>query len=255
MSFSKIINKNIYIVLIVLFLTACISLFFPLKYKEGFELSNINIKKIEIKGNEWFHLSKLKLFSSSTELKYNDDFTLDITGNPKIYQNNPAVDGFDKLFDNDNSTILHSGTDQNIVFTINIKNPQKGLTSLYIRNRQNCCQSRINQFTLTLYDETDKVVWTKKLDDSSLTDPKSDYSVNYSFSIPAPTTTTAAATTTSPFLYFPTPAPTTMSSGPVASTSPVPIPLSPYTYPVSPNLEYGSPLLSSTTKNYIMFSK
>ena len=161
---------------------------------QSFLYGDSPISKIELRGgNNWLHMSEFNLYGPNNQpYTYNIDYTLDINTSPKFYRNiyissvvyiNPDYPpilppefGFQFLFDQDPVTFFHSGTNQNVVFTVQMKKPTY-ISKMVVRNREDCCWDRLSNFTFYLYNEKNEVVQSKKMDDSSLTTYQPDKSV------------------------------------------------------------------------------
>lgn len=153
---------------------------------QSFLYGEAPISKIELRGgNNWLHMSEFNLYGPNNQLyTYNTDYTLDINTTPKFYRNiyissmvyiNPDYPptlipefGFQFLFDRDPVTFFHSGTNQNVVFTVQMKKPIY-ISKMEVRNREDCCWDQLSKFTFYMYNEKNEVVQSKKMDDSSLT--------------------------------------------------------------------------------------
>ena len=143
------------------------------------------VSKIELRGgNNWLHMSEFNLYGPNNQLLvYNTDYVLDITTTPKFYRNiyissvvyiNPDYPpilppefGFQFLFDGDPVTFFHSGSNKDVVFTVQMKTPTY-ITKMVVRNREDCCWDKLMNFTFYLYDDKNNVVQSKKMDDKSL---------------------------------------------------------------------------------------
>ena len=130
------------------------------------------IKKIEIKGNDYLNLSEILLYDVDMKpYTYETDFTLDLISSPQFYKNNDIELGYQYLFDKNPATFMHSGSNKNIVFSINMIKPVF-LSKLVIRNRNDCCWERLANFTIYMYDADNKVIFSKVMNDPSLTSYK-----------------------------------------------------------------------------------
>ena len=113
------------------------------------------IKTITLSGQGILNLSEMKIYDTfENEYLYNKDFSVSTNSTPSFYNNDPAY-GFDKLFDNDPTTFFasHSQDHTNVVFTITFTEPAGvKVGKIFIRNRMDCCQPKINLFVLNLYD-------------------------------------------------------------------------------------------------------
>jgi len=121
----------------------------------------------------WLNLSELALYDNKDkQLIWQTDFTLAISTTPNFYI--PDM-GFDKLFDNNKYTVMSSGAEVNVTFTITFTNPLS-LSKMYLRNRSdiNQCIIRLKHYKLNFYD-----VYNNSLTDNILfKDIPSLYSAN-----------------------------------------------------------------------------
>lgn len=152
------------------------------------------VSKIELRGgNNWLHMSEFNLYGPNNQLLiYNTDYVLDINTTPKFYRNiyissvvyiNPDYPpilppelGFQFLFDGDPVTFFHSGSNKDVVFTVQMKTPTY-ITKMVVRNREDCCWNTLMNFTFYLYDEKNQVVQSKQMNDTSLISYQPDISV------------------------------------------------------------------------------
>jgi hypothetical protein len=133
------------------------------------------VSRIVLKGNNWLHLRDIQIIgNNNTPIT---DYTMDITGSPKFYLNNAAYD-FSQMGKNTFDGIFHSGTNNNVVFTITLKTPSV-IQMITIMNRFNCCWERLNSFTMYGYDAAGAELFSKKLDDPSLSNFKEGTQSNY----------------------------------------------------------------------------
>jgi hypothetical protein len=133
------------------------------------------VSRIVLKGNNWLHLRDIQIIgNNNTPIT---DYTMDITGSPKFYLNNAAYD-FSQMGKNTFDGIFHSGTNNNVVFTITLKTSSV-IQMIMIMNRFNCCWERLNSFTMYGYDAAGAELFSKKLDDPSLSNFKEGTQINY----------------------------------------------------------------------------
>jgi hypothetical protein len=133
------------------------------------------VSRIVLKGNNWLHLRGIQIIgNNNTPIT---DYTMDITGSPKFYLNNAAYD-FSQMRKYTFDGIFHSGTNNNVVFTITLKTPSV-IQMIMIMNRFNCCWERLNSFTMYGYDAAGAELFSKKLDDPSLSNFKEGTQSNY----------------------------------------------------------------------------
>ena len=152
------------------------------------------VSRIVLKGNNWLHLRGIQIIGNSNTQPITD-YTMDITGSPKFYLNNPADYDFSRMgykFD----SFFHSGTGNNVVFTITLKTPST-IQMISIMNRFNCCWERINSFTMYGYDAAGTELFSKKLDDPVLSNFREGTPSNYE----ANRSKNTAAYVISPFGY------------------------------------------------------
>jgi hypothetical protein len=136
------------------------------------------ISRIVLKGNNWLHLRNIQLINRNNVMyKANTDYTMDVTGSPKFYLNNPAYD-FSQMDKNTFDSLFHSGTADNVVFTITMKTPSV-IQSIGIANRFNCCWERLNSFTMYGYNAAGTELFSKKLDDPALSNFRQGTKKNY----------------------------------------------------------------------------
>lgn len=133
------------------------------------------VSRIVLKGNDWLHLRGIQIIGNSNTPPITD-YTMDITGSPKFYLNNYAY-GFSRMGDKFDS-FFHSGTGNNVVFTITLKTPS-AIQMINIMNRFNCCWERLNSFTMYGYDAAGTELFSKKLDDPSLSNFREGTPSNY----------------------------------------------------------------------------
>lgn len=133
------------------------------------------VSRIVLKGNDWLHLRGIQIIGNSNTPPITD-YTMDITGSPKFYLNNSAY-GFSRMGNNFDS-FFHSGTTQNVVFTITLKTPS-AIQMINIMNRFNCCWERLNSFTMYGYDAAGTELFSKKLDDPVLSNFREGTPSNY----------------------------------------------------------------------------
>ena len=134
------------------------------------------VSRIVLKGNNWLHLRGIQIIGNINTPSITD-YTMDITGSPKFYLNNPAAYDFSKMGDKFDS-FFHSGTGNNVVFTITLKTPSV-IQMISIMNRFNCCWERLNSFTMYGYDAAGTELFSKKLDDPVLSNFREGTPSNY----------------------------------------------------------------------------
>lgn len=143
--------------------------------------SNALIKKIVISGYDYLHLSEFRLFDE------NGHEFLMFWGVDGEYSSNSqqlsGIDGFHKMFDANPMTYFHTASNigpnnEPIIFTTTFYHPNGiNLGNILIRNRYDCCNTRINNFVLKLYDVNNNVLASKPLTDPSLTNYQLPYTV------------------------------------------------------------------------------
>ena len=139
---------------------------FAKKYANIFTSADVKqslIKTITLSGEGLLNLSELKIYDMyDNEYTYITDFNLSTNSKQQFYNNDPTY-GFDKLFDNNPTTFFASHENKNVIFTIIFTEPAGvKVGKIFIRNRMDCCQTRINQYVLNMYDVNGKSILLNK---------------------------------------------------------------------------------------------
>lgn len=171
MKILKIINnymkkKNLWIMIIVIIgfiLIQTFNLYEGIVYVDG--TNNTNTQKIVIQpvsGNDYLHLSELKLYGDSGLIDYNAISSNGISGD----------NDYDKLKDSNKNTFFHSDK-RNTTLTITPKEGSSKITKILIRNRLDCCLDRLRGYNLSIIRNDGSVFFSKNLNDLSnlYTDP------------------------------------------------------------------------------------
>lgn len=164
MKLSSIVNKIInikivwivFIVIIGIIMINTFNVYEGIMYVDG--KYNTNTQKVVIKpvsGNDYLHLSQLKLYGDSGIILY------DAVSSNGIYNEN---NGYDKLIDSDNNTIFHSDK-KNTTLTITPKNGSAKITKILLRNRLDCCLDRLRGYNLSIIRNDGSVFFSKNLNE------------------------------------------------------------------------------------------
>jgi hypothetical protein len=133
------------------------------------------ISRIVLKGNNWLHFRDISLMNGyNVRYKANTDYTMDVTGSPKFFSETTT---FSQMGDTVDS-LFHSGTKDNVVFTITMKTPSV-INLIGIANRFDCCWEKLNSFTMYGYSADGTELFSKKLDDPALSNFKEGTKENY----------------------------------------------------------------------------
>jgi hypothetical protein len=161
MKLSTIVNKKIvwivFIVIIGIILIHTFNVYEGIFYVDG--KYNTNTQKVVIRpisGDDYLHLSQLKLYGDSGIIDYNAE------SSNGIYDDNNNYD-YDKLTDSDNKTFFHSKK-HNATLTVTPKKNSSKITKIVIGNRLDCCLDRLRGYELSIIRNDGSVFFSKNLD-------------------------------------------------------------------------------------------
>ena len=180
-------SKNIFLLWICIVFLLVIILYNFLKYLNVIEgltdlpvitVSSSPVKQIIIwGGTDFLQISNLRIYDSNgTEIPYSETGDNKVS-NTKGKYNTPS--GLDKLNDGDKNSCFISGSGGDTL-TITLKNPTK-ISKMTVRNRTDCCQTRLNAYTVYLIDESNILIASQTLITPELNLNVSDYTAVYKF--------------------------------------------------------------------------